>query len=94
MIKQVHEIDSEGFIVKAIEFEFDENGDCLNDHNNDIVLKPVPQGLYKAKWDGTDWVEGFTQNEINALYNGVKEPTQEVFLLDLDFRLSTLELGL
>ena len=52
------------------------------------------QGLYHQKWTGTEWVEGLTQEEIDAKNNNPKEPNEFDYLVDLDFRLSKIELGI
>ena len=49
--------------------------DIISDYENllidnvlpaDIVTKNIPGGLYLPRWDGTQWTEGLTTNEIKA----------------------------
>lgn len=62
MNKQVYEIDGKGFIKEIYVAEFD-NGHILDaDKQNYISIDP-PHGYYKAKWIGTEWVEGETAEE-------------------------------
>ena len=61
MIKQVSKIDSEGFFVEPV--IIDEN-DSLPP---DLIAIPIPEGFYKPRWDGTQWVEGMTQEEADVL---------------------------
>lgn len=35
-----------------------------------------PAGFYKPKWTGTAWVEGLTQDQIDAIQNAPTEPTE------------------
>lgn len=70
MRKQVYEINENGFL-KEIYIE-DESTTKF------IILDP-PQGLYKAKWTGQEWIEGMTQAEIDKL----KEPAPEQEIINL-----------
>ncbi len=42
-----------------------------------FIEAPVPQGFYHPKWNGTEWVEGLTQAQIDELKNQPLEPTPE-----------------
>ena len=51
----------------------------------EIALEVEPsQGLYLPKWNGTEWVEGMAQEEIDNLKNVVANPTLEERLLALE----------
>lgn len=52
------------------------------------------EGLYKPKWEGTNWVEGATEEEINDITSIEHQPTSEDYFIDIDYRLCKLELGL
>lgn len=43
----------------------------------DIIETPCLTPFYKPKWNGTEWVEGMAQKEIDSLKNVVAEPTLE-----------------
>lgn len=61
----------------------DENGlfvrdDFVNELTEFTIETPCPDGFYLPKWDGTQWVEGKTAEEIAAIKAGAKsEPTLE-----------------
>lgn len=44
---------------------------------DDLIATPCPEGFYIPKWDGSVWVEGATQEYIDALRSVVPEPTLE-----------------
>lgn len=71
MKKQVYEIDEYGFIAEIYVKEFD---DELVE--NFIDVSP-PNGLYRAKWNGFEWVEDMSQEEIDSINNIPKPPSQE-----------------
>lgn len=62
------------------------------------ITTPCPGGFYTPRWDGEKWVEGKAQEEIDAIKAEqeaiANQPTQEDYLLDLDYRLTIQELGL
>ncbi len=64
---------------------------------NEVTI-PILVGYVKPIWNGVDWVEGATEQEIQEWENSqdivATEPTTDDFLLDFEFRLSMLELGL
>jgi hypothetical protein len=72
MKKQVYEIDDNGYLK---EIHVIEEGD----KTNHITVHP-PQGLYRAKWTGTEWVEDMSQAEIDELNNQPRIPTKEEIL--------------
>ena len=63
----VYRIDENGYYVEPMEAT-DET--TLTD---DLVTIAPPNGLYRAKWTGTEWVEDMTQKEIDEL----NKPTTE-----------------
>ena len=48
------------------------------------IETPCPEGFQIPKWNGTEWVEGMTQEEIDSLKNVVVEPTLEERLQALE----------
>lgn len=70
-MKQVFRIDHNGFYVEDVLLEDGQETpqDCREDR--------PPQGLYKPKYNGTDWVEGLSQTEIDAINNQPRLPTVE-----------------
>ena len=61
----------------------DDNGlfieDAFVEELNEFTIEtPRPEGFYKPKWNGTEWVEGLTQTEIEAIKAGSEpQPTLE-----------------
>lgn len=55
---QVIKIDPQGFLVGV------EHINQTEQVNFDYVTVKPPQGLYKAKWTGGEWVEGKTEEEF------------------------------
>ena len=60
--------------------------DFAYDEETEIALEVEPaQGFYRPRWNGTEWIEGLTQEEIGALKaNTVAEPTIEERLQALE----------
>lgn len=89
---QVYKIDNNGFYIEPVILSANENAP------NDCIEIQPPQGLYRAKWTGTEWIEDMSQEEIEALNNQPKEPTENEILRDyvlgIDYRLIMMELGL
>ena len=79
----VRVIDENGFFVR------DDFVDSLTDENGKpiptYVETPCPAGFYLPKWNGTQWVEGKTADEIAAIKASV------VVEKSSDQRLSELE---
>ena len=61
----------------------DENGffvcdDFVDELTEFTIETPCPSGFYLPKWDGTQWIEGKTAEEIAEIKASVKnEPTVE-----------------
>ena len=77
---------SDKFFVRVI----DENGFFVRDDLVDeltafTIETPCPDGFYLPKWDGTQWVEGKTAEEIEAIQTSV------VVEKSADQRISELE---
>lgn len=56
------------------------------------IPTPCPSGFYKPKWNGTAWIEGATQAEIDAMQT-VPEPTQQERIEALESAMLELVLG-
>jgi hypothetical protein len=60
-----HTIDSNGFLT----------GDILEDSEIAPQVTVIcPDGFHKPKWNGSAWVEGLTQAEIDAINNAPTVP--------------------
>ncbi len=80
-------IDKETHLFIRDDFTFDEE--------SEIGLDVTPsQGLYAPKWDGTQWVEGATQEEIDELTKPQPhEPTVEERLEQTEELLQTVTMA-
>lgn len=79
-------IDKQTKIFKRDDFDFNEE--------IEIALEVEPaQGLYLPKWNGTGWVEGLTQEEIQDIKDSTlpTEPTLEEKVAGHDTKIVTLE---
>jgi hypothetical protein len=56
----VRKIDEQGYFIED---------DFVEDITEFTIETPVPQGFYKPKWNGAEWIEGLTQSEIDAIKN-------------------------
>ncbi|WP_027410375.1 hypothetical protein [Anoxybacteroides tepidamans] len=69
MIKQVSRVDEAGFFIEPVLVD---EKDTLSP---DLIKTPVPEGFYKPRWDGTQWVEGMSEEEFNQLKANQPEPS-------------------
>ena len=73
MKKYVRLIDSNGLFI----------GDDFVDTLTEFTIEtPCEGGLYKPKWNGTKWIEGLTQTEIDAIKNIIPPKTEMEELQD------------
>lgn len=63
----VHRINKDGYYVEDVIVQ---DVDELSDSQIEI---PPPNGLYRAKWTGEEWIETMSQEEIDKLNK--HEPT-------------------
>lgn len=79
-------IDSMGFFVSLTHLELGE------EFPSDAVLADdPPEILYKAKWSGSEWIEGATQEEIDAILNAPKPETTEQKIARLEAEKADLQ---
>jgi hypothetical protein len=58
---QVYRIDEEGFLIEPI---------IIDDESkipSDCIFADTPNGLYKAKFDGSGWIEGADDSYISSI---------------------------
>lgn len=80
----IHVVDSEGLFVE----------DAFVDELTAFTIEaPVPDGFYKPKWDGSQWIEGLTQSEIDNIKNVNSEPTEAERITVLEDALLSALLG-
>lgn len=100
--EQFYKVDENGFKLtnETIIVEF--IGDTLLTEvtDNEYIQVVIPQGLYRPKWNGSVWVEDMTPEEIDEFRK--PQPKKKVsfedlqieYNVDLDYRLSLIEMGL
>lgn len=65
---QVYRIDEEGYFVEPV---------LVPDEDSipeDCVAEFPTYGLFKPKWDGEKWIEGLSEEEINAILEESNKP--------------------
>ena len=62
-----------------------ENGESLP---KDCIETPCPDGFYHPKWDGEQWVEGLTQEQISKILENT--PKQMLTIEQMDSLLTFL----
>lgn len=79
MLKQVYVINENGYLQEIKVAEFDEKGNCLEILESNTITTDVPQGLYKPKWTGTEWISSMTEAEYIVTLPELpeREPTEE-----------------
>ncbi|WP_297429058.1 hypothetical protein [Clostridium sp.] len=64
MLLKGYEIDKEGYYIGDYLYEEDNVPELEN-----VIITEMPQGFFKSKWNGTEWVEGATQEYIDIITN-------------------------
>ena len=73
-------IDENGLFIEDVILEeqpmIEQNEELIPDPL--YITETVPQGFYHPKWDGTEWVEGLSKEEIAELTKpALQEPNLE-----------------
>lgn len=67
-MKQFLKIDEEGYYIEPVILMPEiVNGDPVYDASEYLIEERYTEPLYKPKWTGTEWVEGITQEELDAM---------------------------
>ena len=74
MKKQAYEMDANGLINEIHVVDVDEKGNILNEGKENFVSVYPPNGLYRAKWNGAEWIEDMSQEEINEITKSQPSP--------------------
>ena len=71
-----HRIDADGYFVE----------DMFVDSLDDMLIEVLcPEGLYRPRWNGTEWVEGETQANINEALAGNIRAKRDRLLKESDW---------
>ncbi|WP_421927401.1 hypothetical protein [Lysinibacillus capsici] len=91
-----YEIDDKGFIIN----NYSANGDVEVPDGSITVQLPQPMPFHKPKWNGSEWVEGETEEEKiereeKQLIESLKPSPQEIANAELEIKMITMltELG-
>jgi len=76
MKKEVYKINDDGYVIDKYVVNCDSEGNVIDKLLPNTITKSIPDGLFLAKWNGESWVEGMSKDEINAIRNAPKEPTE------------------
>lgn len=100
MYKEYYKLDDNGYILDNYLGELDEDGKIIGEFNDlgiNYCFECLPQPLpyYRPKWNGSQWVEGETQEEkelreFNELQYKLK-PTEEE-LEEAKLEIKTIEI--
>lgn len=82
-------VDNEGFVVNMKVFDVSEEVD------DSVVKTFIPQGLFKAKWNGIAWIEGETaeekeERESANLIESLKPSLEEIADAELEIKMLTM----
>jgi len=66
-MKQVYRIDADGYYVEPV---------IADEIPSDCIEIQPPQGLYRGKWTGIEWIEDMSQEEIDRFKNQPRSKTQ------------------
>lgn len=80
-MRKVIKIDSNGYFIEDVILENEEITP------EECIEIECPQGFYKPRWDGSRWIEGLTQEEIEELKKIGTTPQEP----SLEERLAALE---
>lgn len=99
MLREVYEINKQGFVINVDTANIDESGNILDEDKKHMIAVGY-QGLYKAKWNDAEWIEGATQEELEEresqhLLESLKPSQNEIANAELEIKILTMltELG-
>jgi hypothetical protein len=79
-MKQINQVDVTGLYIGPFIASDEQISRHLNPDDEFtlglVVIDPIPEGFYKPKWNGLEWVEGLTEEQINFLENQPIPPTE------------------
>lgn len=100
MKKHVYEIDDKGFLKEIYLANVDSEGNILDEDKQGFITVDYPSGLWKRKWNGTEWIEGETEEEkaereAQQLLESLKPSPSEIANAELEIKVITMltELG-
>lgn len=67
-MKKVIKIDNSGLFIEDVLLY---DNDFIPDN---CIITPCPDGFYRPKWDGKQWIEDLTQDEIDEIKSSIPIP--------------------
>lgn len=82
-------INEEGFVINTKVFDIDDELD------ETVVKTFIPNGINKARWNGSEWVEGETANqkaerEAQQMLESLKPSQNEIEDAELEIKMITM----
>ena len=95
MFKEIYKIDEEGFKIDFLAVDFNEEGTPLEELPKGYIIAENPHNFRKAKWTGTEWIEGESQEEKDEresqqLIESLKPSQDELSDAELEIKIITL----
>lgn len=89
MKKVAYEVDDSGFIKEVLIVEFDKDGNPIEELRENIIIISPPDGLYRAKWTGDEWIEGKTQSkfEEDAFVESLTPSEEEIANAEFEIKI-------
>jgi hypothetical protein len=79
-MKQINQVDVTGLYIGPFIASDEQISRHLNPDDEFtlglVVIDPIPEGFYKPKWNGSEWTEGLTEEQIASLKNAPAEPSE------------------
>lgn len=72
---KVCRIDKNGFYIEDVIVKSEE------EIEEDMIVVECPEGLYSPRWDGKEWINGITNEEIEQLINQHADPTENEMIM-------------
>lgn len=83
-MKKILRIDLDGFFIEDVLIQ--DNGEIPTD----CIEIECPEGFYKPKWNGEEWVEGLTQEQIDEIRDTPQPKTHIEILTERNTDLENL----
>lgn len=85
MKTQIYLVDENGFFIESI---------MVNEVKPTDIITPIYKGYVRTKWNGTDWEEGATAEEITAFESqqlAEQAPSLEDIVSEQQIKITELE---
>jgi hypothetical protein len=76
--ENLYQVDENGFPTTSVVVYFDDEDNLLTEVDKDVIKVIIPQELYRPRWNGSEWIEDMTQEEIDELYKPQPKELTEI----------------